>query len=184
MHHMLRERYRRRAVIAESTLFAAAVVFCATTFAGKFLYEGLHLNVDEAQLWLGIASVAALIASTLLLIIDWKGAAARHTDAAEQWSKTVALFRRHRAEDGSWPIELAHQMEHSYWDAGRAVASIPASKFNALKAKYLLKVEISRRTQQHPGAPRILHWLMVRFKGMKGAIQENAHSGAKASNDD
>ena len=164
MHHSLCGSYRRRAVVTESVLLLASVGFCATTFAGDDLYISLRLNAESARLSLGLLSVMAFSASILLLTLDWKGAAARHGDAAMRWSSVVALFRQRQRDDSSWPEECAPELHHAYWEAAHNSVDIPDRQFQRLKWRYLMKVEISRRLDLHPGAPRLLLWLQVRCR--------------------
>ena len=172
MHHTLRDRYARRALIVELVMWGASIIFCATTFAADSLYSGVGLSPARARLLLGIASVLALIASSALILIDWKGAAAIHADAARRWAEVSKLFRRHRNENKEWPDEVRGELHEAYWDAARNSVEIPNRKFNSLKAKYLLKVEISKRSERHPGVPRFVLWIIVRSAGTLGAVRE------------
>ena len=47
----------------------------------------------------------------------------------------------------------------------------PDNKFNSLKVRYLLKVEISKLAQTFPGAPRFLLWIVVRVRGSYAVIR-------------
>lgn len=171
MHHALKDRYSARARAAEVVLLVASVAFCATTFAPDSLFTGFGVSAQVSQVSLGIASVAAFAAALALLVIDWKGWAARHTDAAAKWSSVVSRFREHQGEDGSWPVGAAEELHRAYWEAAHNCVDVPDKKFNALKATYLLKVEISKRVQAHPGAPRVLLWLLVRVSDTARAIR-------------
>ena len=111
------------------------------------------------------------IFSLALLVIDWRGAAARHEDAAKRWTEVLGRFRDTRLEDGDWPEEGAEELSAAYADAGRNSIAIPDKKFNSLKVRYLLKVEISKLAQQFPGAPRFLLWIIVRVRGSYAVIR-------------
>ena len=76
-HAALRDEYTAKAKFAEVLLLVCAAVFCATTFAGDSFYAGLGLSPRTGQLVLGIASVLAFSSSLVLLVVDWKGTAAR-----------------------------------------------------------------------------------------------------------
>ena len=149
----------------------ASVGFCATTFAGDDLYAVLRLNSENARLSLGVLSVVAFGASILLLTLDWKGEAARHADAAVRWSGVVALFRQPRRGDGSWPEGCVEELHRAYWEAAHTSVDIPDRRFGKLKARYLMKVEMSRRLDSHPGAPRLLLWLKIRFGDTFAVLQ-------------
>jgi hypothetical protein len=165
-------------------MLLASVVFCATTFADESLFEGIGVGSGSGRLWLGFASVAAFAASLLMLVFDWKGTAARHEDAAGRWSDVVATFRRYQGGEGGWPSERGEELHYAYWNAAKNSVAIPDGKFNALKVKYLLKVEISRRAESHPGSLRFLLWLLVRISGTAKAIREEARTDREGGRDE
>jgi hypothetical protein len=166
MHHALVDRYLWRARAAELVILGASVVFCATSFAGESLFSGLGLDPATARLALGIASVAAFFASLVLMVVDWKGAAARHQDAAIRWTGVVQRFLENQLEDGSWPEGLGDELSRSYWEAGKNSVSVPDGRFNALKSQYLIKSEVSRLVSSYPGSPRFWLWVVVRVRGV------------------
>lgn len=183
MHHALKDRYSARAWAAEVVLLLASVVFCATTFAPDSLLTGLGVSAQASRVGLSIASVAAFAASLVLLVIDWKGWAARHTDAAAKWSSVLSRFREHQEDDGRWPVGAAEELHRAYWEAAHNSVDVPDKQFNALKAKYLLKVEISKRMQAHPGAPRLLLWLLIRVSGTARAIRSEVERDREGGRD-
>ena len=136
------------------------------------LFQWIGLQSTAARYGLGVASIAAFAASLVLLLIDWRGWAARHDDAAIRWSTVVALFREAQAETGEWPSDKGAQLHQSYWGASKNSVDVPDKMFNRLKAKYLMKREISKRVQASPGAPRILLWLLVRLAGTAKAVRD------------
>ncbi len=173
MHHTLRDRYQLNAVVAECLLLATSVIFCTTTFAEDYLYKSLGIDAVASRVWLGIASVTAFIASVILLVLDFRGGVARHSEAAAKWSTVLKQFRENLKEDGSCDAEVARLLSSSYWDASENTVAIPDSKFNALKKKYLLKVELSKRISDYPGAPRWLLWLQIRSLDTKGSLERD-----------
>lgn len=171
MHHALRDKYRFRARVSDAVLLSASLVFCATTFASDYIFEVVGIAPRLAKAGLGFASVASFGASVVMLIVDWKGAAARHADAALTWSRVVSLFREYRNGDGTWPEDFANTLNEKYWEASHNAASIPDKSFNSLKAEYLKKVAVSERMQSAPGAPMWLIVLLVRCSGSLAALR-------------
>jgi hypothetical protein len=164
--------YLARSRSAEIVLLLASVVFCATTFSSDGLHQWIGLPPEGARYGLGVASVAAFAASLVLLLIDWKGKAARHQDAATRWSAVVAQFREAQTEAGGWPADKGTQLHKAYWGAADDSVDVPDRRFNRLKAKYLMKVEISKRSERNPGVPRFVLWMIVRFTGTLSAVRE------------
>ena len=172
MHFSLRDRYHFRSKIAEISLLAASVVFLITTFASTDLYQTLRVPADLSRVVLGLASAIAFIFSLALLVIDWKGGAARHQDATKYWSEVVGRFRDTRLESGDWPEEVSDELSAGYASASQRSVAIPDKKFNSLKIQYLSKIEVSKLAQEYPGAPGFLLWIIVRFKGSYAAIRQ------------
>lgn len=184
LHAMMRDQYGRRARGADLLLMACSIIFCSTTFAGDDLYKFLKVRPETARIVLGIASVVALIASTAALLTDWHECCGQHADAFRKWSSVVELFRRHRGEDGSWPADKLNELQSVYWKAGKESASIPDGKFNALKARYLRTVEISKLESAFPGCPRLILWAIVRARGTALAIKAGLTRGERKADDE
>ena len=172
MHFSLRDTYRFRSRLAEIFLLAASVVFLVTTFATNDFYQILRLPPEESKVVLGIASTIAFIFSLALLVLDWRGSAARHQDATVHWSKVLARFRDTRADKGDWPEEISEELSEAYAAAGQISVDIPDKKFNSLKVQYYTKIEVSKLAQKYPGAPKFLLWIITRFRGSYAAIRQ------------
>lgn len=169
-HTSLRDGYTARAKAAEILLLVCATVFCATTFAGERFYEDLGISLQIGRLTLGIASVLAFASSLVILVVDWKGSAARHGEAADKWSTALEAFRKLRTGDGSWPEEARATLNAAYWEADRNSTNIPERRFNRLKARHLHKVEVSRLISRHPGCPPLILSSVVRLRGVRRAL--------------
>lgn len=179
-HAALRDSYGAKAKTAEIVLLICATVFCATTFAGEGFYANLSVSPQTGRLVLGVASVLAFAASLATLVIDWKGSAARHGEAAEKWASVLEEFRGLRFGDGSWSEEARVALNAAYWEADRNSVGIPERSFNRLKARHLRKVEVSKLLSRYPGCPRSVLELIVRARGTKRALRQpnpNAQGG-------
>ena len=174
IHSELRDRYKKRALLSEITLLGCSVVFCTTVFAGDDFFQNFGIQPSVGNLLLGFASVLAFFTSLVLLLIDLKGNAARHGDAADKWTSALSLFRETRQEDGTWADSRESALNKAYWDADHNSVKIPDRQFNSLKARYLLKVEMSRLQSTYPGCPRLILWCIVRFLGSYRAIHDAA----------
>lgn len=172
MHAMLRDHYAYRARVSEVVILSCSVVFCATTFAEDRLYTWLEFTPEDGQVVLGIASIAAFAASLTLILADWKGVSTKHRIAADKWSEVLRLYRQARSTDGTWLVERTVELDQAYWDASRNTTEIPEARFNRLKARYLLKVEISNSKSKYPGCPRWLLWFLIRARGTAQAIRQ------------
>lgn len=171
IHAMLRDDYAGRVLFVESALLVASVVFCATTFAGRELYDFVGVGESTGRIVLGVASVVALACSVTLLRVDWSGLAANHDAAAAKWAETLQIFSEARTDEMHWLNEHRERLNEVYWNTHRLTVPIPDKRFNRCKSRYLLKCEISRRKSDHPGCPRIVLWGMIRLRDSWHAIR-------------
>lgn len=172
IHAMLKSRYARLALTLEILLLACSVIFCATTFARDDVFTQVGLLPKNVQYVLGIASITAFFASLFALRVDWKGKSIRHKDAVQKLSQVLALFRRLRMEDGTWPKDRAAELNQTYWEAMNNVIEIPPNQFNTLKARHLRKVEISKMSSSVPGCPVFLLRLILFCRSINKAFRE------------
>jgi hypothetical protein len=172
-HTALRDEYATKAKIAEVVLLVCSVIFCATTFAAEGFYMGLGVSPGTGRFVLGVASVLAFASSLAILVVNWKGSATRHSDAAERWASALEEFRRLREEDGSWPEDTQATLSAIYWEAARNSTAIPERSFNRLKARHLRKVEVSKLISKYPGCPRPILALMVYLHDTWGALRQH-----------
>lgn len=173
-HAALRDEYTAKAKFTEILLLVSAAIFCATTFAGDSFYSGLGLSPRTGGMVVGIASVLAFASSLALLVVDWKGSAARHSDAADNWTSALEEFRRLRQDDGSWPEEARVALSVTYWEEDKNSTEIPEKRFNQLKARYLRKVEVSKLISEYPGCPRLILALIVYARDSGKALRKSA----------
>jgi len=172
IHAMLRDEYACKSKILEIQLLVCSVIFCATTFASDELYSFFGLNPATSHIGLGVASVAALALSLVLMIMDYKGHAALHREAVVRWGAVLAEFRKNRSEDGTWPEEIREELNHAYWEADRNMVKIPEKRFNRLKSRYLRKVAVSELKSSYPGCPRFLLSVLFRYRDTKKFLRE------------
>ena len=170
MHTILKRRYEILSLILDVVLLACAVIFCATTFARDDVFASIGLSPQKVYFVLGLASVAAFFGSLVGLRADWKGKSAQHRDAAQKLTRTLALFRELRQDDGTWPRDSWKDLHESYWEAMNNIVEVPSSKFAALKAKHLRKVRLSKMLDSAPGCPVILLRLVLLFRSAKEAF--------------
>ena len=174
MHALLRDRYSRLALSVDVILLMCSVLFCATRFARDDLFEQLGVTAQVARLVLGLVSVLAFFASLVALRVDWKGRAARHTDAVRKLTAAMALFGQHRYEDGTWPETCRLDLHRAYWDAMNSGVPIPDRQFLGLKARHLRKLEVSKLMDSVPGCPAAILHVVVMSRSLMKALRKSA----------
>ena len=179
MHAMLRDEYSFKANITQAIILFCSVIFCATVFASDQFFETLNLAPQISRSILKIVSVLAVAFSIITLIFDWRGKSALHREAVHRWSIALQDFREHRKEDGAWPEEILEQLSRTYWEANKNTVKIPYRRFNALKSRYLKKVEISKLKSIYPACPRMILLLMISGRDSYRAISGCSKLDAK-----
>lgn len=157
IHCGLRDRYRRRSMLASLTMTVCSTIFCATTFSGDSLYVQLGFTPTTARNVMGIASVLAFASSLCLLVLDWGGRAEKHDAASSLWGAATKRFRDTQQDEGGWADGIKEELSSLYWHTSDAVCPIPDRQFVARKAAYLRKVELSKLSSRYPSCPQ---WLM------------------------
>lgn len=167
MHATLRDRYAERALLVDLLLLVCSVMFCATAFATDTALSHFGPTPDQVRYVLRVFSVLAFMLSVLSLRIDWKGKSATHRDAAAKMSRAVALFRKLRGADGTWPQECSAELDAVYSEAMLNSVPVPDAIFVKLKARHLRKVELSRMLDSNPGSPILLLRLLLLCRSLK-----------------
>ena len=180
MHADLRDEYSRASCFAQIVTVVACTLICAMTFASDQLYSVLGVSAASGTVVVGFAGIAAFTASLALLVLDWRGRATEHREAAKLWSRALREFRTKRAEDQTWPGSTWDELNALYWHTSQYSVEVPSGRFNGLKGRYLRKVLISRLQSRYPGSPLFLIWLKVRLWHLFGALR---HKGIDLTHD-
>lgn len=173
MHSDLRDEFMLKSRVAEIVILVCSAILCSVTFASDDFYRTLGMVPGHGRVVTGIASVAAFAFSLALIVLSWNREAAQHAEAAKRWSDVLQRFRATRLEDMSWPSQVWAELSGLYWQADKFSVDIPGRRFNALKARYLRKVLISRLKSRYPGAPRFILWLLIRIRHTSGALRDS-----------
>lgn len=167
MHTMLRDRYASLSLGLDIVLLAGSLVLCGAAFVADDLLHGVGFTESVTKAVMGGASLLVFFAALLGLRVGWKGKAETHRHAVDRLSEVLSGFREARQGDGSWQDTCADDLSRSYWSAMSNVTWIPSKSFDALKARHLRKVEISKLMDRSPGCPFCLVRFMVLWKAIK-----------------
>jgi hypothetical protein len=173
MHSRLRDEFMLKSRVAEIVILVCSAILCSVTFASNNFYRTFGMVPEQGRVVIGAASVAVFALSLSLVVLDWAREAAQHAEAAKRWSDVLQRFRITRLEDKSWPSHVWAELSGLYWQADKFTVDIPDRRFNALKARYLRKVLISRLKSKYPGAPRFILWLLIRFRHTSEALRDS-----------
>lgn len=149
MHSVLRDRYRSQATAFTLSQLLASVLATAFAFAaGGDVVTLLGITAGRAT-WLGWLAIVIFAVTLADLVLDRRGEARRHEDAVRQLAGLKSEYRADPATDRL--EEFGRKLTERYMAVMDGLPAVPERHFNQLKARYLLKVEISRYLSDHPG---------------------------------
>lgn len=170
IHAALRDEYTRKAKAAEIVLLVSSLIFGVTTFAGNDFFGFFGVGAGDGRIVLGIASLAALASSLIILVIDWKGYAALHNEATSKFHEVLQQFRECRTDEDLWSEEQKPRLAAAYRNLHKNTVSIPNRRFDGLKARYLRQVETNTLKDKYPGSPRMLLSLFISVRDTRRAL--------------
>lgn len=149
MQAALRDRDARISLlltVAIGLLSTIGVAFAFATTTDRLTFLGI--SADRAT-WLGWLALSAAFLSVVDLVTDRRGAAGKRGEAVALLTTLKGEYRE--AISGSVEADVAATLANRYLDVVTRIPEIPERLFNRLKARHLLKVEVSRELSAHPG---------------------------------
>ena len=189
-HASLRERYRRRSLALILTIMALSILAASLALAAERPIEIIAVTVQTKE-WLAILAGLIFFLSIVELVVDWRGRAWAHGDAAQRLGLLKGQFRRVEVR-GEFVDTKDIDLDEAYDETTAAIVEIPNSSFNRLKAKHRRKLAVSDLQDTSPGAPVIyLRWLVFR-DGIRSArarhhgdgVLEESPPGGKGDGDE
>lgn len=151
MHAALRDRASMISTTITLVLLCGGAISAALAFAGTDTALELVGVSLTRSVWLGIFSVVVFIGTLVELVMDHRGVARQHGSAVRLLADLKSAYRRAEpGSEGDWsPAMVA--LTTRYDDVMTQIPTIPEARFNALKARHLRKVEISKLLSDTPG---------------------------------
>jgi hypothetical protein len=152
MHSVLRDRYKRKALIVDIVLFIASSLLLFASIVDLNLLSRLRLPVQDLSIFLKACSVVIFISSLVILRVDWKEQATKHGRACEALARlksetrAVLLSDNSAIENYTKHQQLCSLTMNNLWP-------IPEKQFHKLKALHFKKIELSKLISSHPGCP-------------------------------
>lgn len=179
-HSLLRDRFQRRARVLTLLILGSSILLTGLAFFTTEDQISVGSLSGPVGVWLGSLSAFIFFVSVADLVIDWRGRAWRHAHAVKRLSLLKADFRGVTFGDAlvdSGGTNLRSEYERTM----ASVAVIPEAEFLAVKAKHHKKVAISKRIDQHPGAPLVYVRLLVTLDGFWPSRKGSLTRGQKKS---
>ena len=175
MHSVLRDRYRRKALVVDVLLFIASSLLLFTSIIDPNLLSHLCLPIQDLSVLLKVCSVVIFISSSVILRVDWKEQSAKHGRACEALARlksetrAILLSDTYAKENFSKHQQLCSLTMNNLWP-------VPENKFHKLKALHLKKIELSKFISSHPGCPLWILKLCLFFKAVFEACRKSKNN--------
>jgi hypothetical protein len=183
-HATLCERYRRRATGLILVIMALSIV--SGTLALQDDHDATVLGINlETKEWLALLAGTIFFLSIAELVVDWRGRAWAHADAAQRLGELKGDFRRAEVSGGIVDTK-GIDLDEAYDQTTAAIVEIPNSLFGRLKAKHRRKIAVSKLLDDSPGAPiLLLRWRVLRegiaksrqWERGRGVLEESPPGG-------
>jgi len=175
-HSVLRDRFGRLSrglTLAVIGLSIFGLMFALANGDQQVSVVGLE---GKLQIFLAVLSGLTFFVGLLDLVVDWRRRAWMHEDAARRLGELKGAFLRAKEENGRRVlpgVDFAAEYERTM--AGIAV--IPDSRAAGLKARHARKVELFKRVDRHPGAPKLWLRLLVLRDSLTSRVDGRARDG-------
>jgi hypothetical protein len=157
-HSVLRDRYHFYSLIVEVVVLVGSASLTSLAFLDPGILKSLIPHQLPPAIVLAFAGLITFIASIIQLKVDWAGQSALHAKAAEfVFELKHELGRIQVAVSEGEKEALFVPARARYEMIGKLTPPIPDVQFLSLKRFHCLKVEVSKRISEHPGA---WPWLM------------------------
>ena len=173
MHAVLHDRYRARSRRSEVVLLVSSVLIACMSFASEAMLADVGISPQTGRRCVALLSVAALVASLCLLVLDWSGSAVRHALARDAWSDLSIRFRILRTGRRTWQPDHANELATRYGEVSKTTVGVPEAQFIALKRRHLQKVELSKFSDENPWCPHLVLRLVLAVRGVRKLLTKN-----------
>ena len=173
MHSMLRDEYARRAFFLNTAQIGVSLPLCAFSFVDDRVLRTLGADPSVSRVVVGSAALALLLLAITEFRVDWRGVAARHSDAVTRLARLKAQYRSAQARDVSGEEE---RLTGEYVATMELLPAVPERRFNRLKARHQFKVALSRQIDANPLAFQWFLWWQLRLSGLGRALHRRRRS--------
>lgn len=164
-HSILRDSFGRRSqalTLAVIGLSIAGLAFALANGDQQVSFLGLG---GKLQVFLAVLSGLTFFVGLLDLVVDWRRRAWMHEDAARRLADLKASFLKAEEKNGQCVlggVDLAAEYDRTM--AG--IVTIPDRRAAGLKARHVRKVELFKRIDRYPGAPKLWLRLLVLWESL------------------
>jgi len=148
-HSILGDRFRRRAHILTTIIFASSTWMLALVFVEPTIGKKLSPYGIDHTLWIGVLSIITFFVSILELLLNWRECAERHEQSLEYYAGIKQFCKQLLSQDIISDTEYNH-LQHRYMLASEMCESVSDRDFIKLKQKHLKKIALSKYLDKYP----------------------------------
>lgn len=178
MHSTLRDRYRRRSFLLNTSLIGISLFLSVFAFVGDDVLKSLSYHPPMTRFVLGFSAVIVLLLSITEYRVDWRAIGARHIEAVKCLAKLKAKYRKAFNESTGNDSKKNSRLMIEYDKTMAILPPIPERNFNQLKASHQYKRILSQRLSQNPKAPAWFLRAQLRLEGMRTAFRKEGDTHA------
>lgn len=179
-HSVLRDRFGRRSEALTLAVIAFSItglLFALANGDQRVAFLGLD---GKLQVFLAVLAALTFFVGLLDLVVDWRRRAWMHEDAARRLGHLKATFAR-AVEEGGRRVVDGVDLAVEYDRTMAAIVAIPDNSAASLKAQHARKVELFKRVDRHPGAPKWWLRVLVLRESLKAQTPEPAPDDSSES---
>lgn len=165
MHSILRDRYKRRALVLSTSQMGVAIILAAFAFVDDAAFIAWEFQPDRARTVIAMAALVILVSSVVEVQADWRGMSERHADAVRRLAPLKAGYRQ-RIDQGCVDDDLRAE----YTRLMNEIVPIPDRLFVALKALHHYKRRLSAEVSENPGVPRWMLSIRLRAQSIRSML--------------
>ncbi len=157
-HSVLRDGFGRRSqglTLAVIGLSIAGLAFALANGDQRVSLLGLE---GKLQVFIVVLSALTFFVGLVDLVVDWRRRAWMHEEAARRLGELKATFVRAKKENGQRVVPGV-DLAAEYDGTMGVIVTIPEGRAAALKSRHVRKVELFKRVDRYPGAPK--WWLRL-----------------------
>jgi hypothetical protein len=155
-HSVLRDRYTKRSQALTLAVVVLSIIGLVFALANGEKDVDLLGKQMKLQNFLAVLLALTFLIGLIDLVVDWRRRAWQHAEAARKLGALKAAFAKVEANQAAGGDSALFS---EYDRTMSELIVIPDGQAAALKAKHVRKVEVFKRIEANPGAPR--WWLTI-----------------------
>jgi hypothetical protein len=176
MHSELSRKYRNRSLALDIIVVSFSILLLSSVFIDPDLLSEMGIDANILKLIIGICTISITILSILSYVIDWRGKKIAHEHAFTSLVSLKDEWRLFLFDRENVAVEKMLQLEEKTTLIMHQLITIDDPRFNTLKRKHYMKVELSKITTKYPFIPLFILRFFCMIKDLKIFLRSQKES--------